>query len=443
MTRSSILAASFMLTAATFAQAADDTADTSKGLLPIPQFTGDLQDRSHLTGDWNGTRTDLANKGIQADVDWTQYVQSIVSGGADTGTAYGGHFDYLIHLDLMRMNVLPGALITIRAESRYGQSVNGTSGQVLPVNTTAFFPLTPELDDGVCLNVTDLNYTQFLSEKFAISVGKLDTLDADPNEFASGRGKNQFMNANFIFNSATALRMPYSTLGAAAIWMPCKSFKLNASVINTADSSSTTGFEDFGDGTTASLEGDVQYRVANLPGGMNLGGLYSWNQDFTEVGGQLIFQPGEGLSASTRSDTWAIYWSSWQYLFVKDPSDKAIDAGDGRADHEGLGLFARAGVADTETNPVAWSASAGVGGRGMIPSRINDSWGVGYFYTSFQDERISGPLGLGGSGQGAEAYYNVALTPYANLTFDAQLAESVVDDIDTAVILGMRLNLLF
>jgi hypothetical protein len=167
-----------------------------EGLLPVPDYGGDLWNRSHLTGDWGGTRTDLANKGIQVDVDWTQYVQGVADGGIDRKTRYGGHVDYLFHLDLMRMGLIPGGLVTLRAESRYGESVNGISGQIPPVNTTALFPLTNRLDEDVAIAITDLNYTQFLSEHLAVLVGKLDTLDADLNEFACGRGKSQFMNEN-------------------------------------------------------------------------------------------------------------------------------------------------------------------------------------------------------------------------------------------------------
>ena len=37
----------------------------------------------------------------------------------------------------------------------------------------------------------------------------------------------------------------------------------------------------------------------------------------------------------------------------------------------------RFGVADKDTNPIEWSASVGVGGRGVIPSRDDDTFGVG------------------------------------------------------------------
>ena len=133
-----------------------------------------------------------------------------------------------------------------------------------------------------------------------------------------------------------------------------------------------------------SVETDFQYRLRGLPGGMNVGGLYSFNQDFTQIGGRLILQPGQELAVEQEDDTWAVYWSTWQYLFVEDPSDEPIDLANGVPDRGGVGVFARFGVADQDTNPVEWSGSFGVGGRGIIPSRDDDVFGVGYYYTTFQ-----------------------------------------------------------
>jgi porin len=172
--RRQIQAVVVMISALIFAGrafAADSDAPVqSQGLLPIPDYSADFWHNSYLTGDWFGARTQLAEKGLQLQVDWTQYAQSIVEGGRDSDSHYGAHVDYLLHLDLMRMGLLPGALITIRAESRYGQSVNAAAGPILPVNTTAFFPVTDHLDDDLSIAVTDLNYTQFLSENFAFTL---------------------------------------------------------------------------------------------------------------------------------------------------------------------------------------------------------------------------------------------------------------------------------
>lgn len=416
---------------------------TPKGILPVPDYAGDLQERPALTGDWNGTRAKLADDGIQFQFKWVQYGQGIASGGLDDVVRYGGVGDYLINLDLDRMGAVPGGLVTFRGESRYGKSVNGQVGTVLPVNTNAYFPLTGDLDDDIAFTITDLLYTQFLSERFGIFLGKMDTLNGDSNEFAGGRGTTQFMNSNFVFNSALALRLPYSTLGVGAAWMPTDRMSITATLFNTADSSTSTGFDDFGDGLSVTLEAQFQYELGELPGGMTLGGLYSFDQDFAEIGGRIILDEGESLALPTQNDTWAVYWNGWQYLWAEAGGDGPIVVGDGRVDRRGFGLFARLGVADRKTNPVDWSGCIGIGGRGLFASRSEDTYGVGYFYTDIQPTRFTNVALIGNGSQGIEAYYDFAITNSVNLTLDAQFIEPPYAGADTAIVLGARLGISF
>ena len=80
----------------------------------------------------------------------------------------------------------------------------------------------------------------------------------------------------------------------------------------------------------------------------------------------------------------------------------------------------------------------------MIPSRGNDVFGAGYYYTSFQDTRLfSDLLAFDSYSEGFEAFYNVAITPAAHLSLDLQLQNPAVADTSTAVVLGTRLNLAF
>jgi len=424
------------------------SSEAAAGILPIPDYAADFWNNPFLTRDWGGVRTDLANKGVQFGVEFNQYLQGVANGGFDRTTEYGGAVDYTINLDLMRMKVLPGALIKFRAESRYGNSVNGASGTILPVNTDALFPLTSKPDADIPFTITDLNYIQFLSPNLGVLVGKIDTLDGDLNEFASGRGTHQFMNANFLFNPAMALRLPYSTLAAGVVWMPVPpgpngGITVSSSVFNTADSSTTTGFDDFGKGTSWTAEADFQYHLGHLPGGMNVGGLYSFDQEFARLDSRLVFPPGAGLTIPTKDRTWAVYWSGWQYVLTREKERRPIDLLNGQADQEGIGLFARVGFADKETNPVEWALSGGVGGRGMIPTRDNDTFGVGYYYNRIEETRLFSPLGLGRSTQGFEAFYNVAFTPAIHVTLDLQVVDPASSGIDTATILQMRANLNF
>jgi porin len=341
------------------------SSQASAGLLPVPDYSADFWTRRSLSGDWGGARTDLANKGIQFGLQWNQYVQGITDGGRDRTTQYGGNVVYSLNLDLMRMGVLPGALIKFRAESRYGRSVNGASGLVLPVNTDASFPLTDKLDEDIPITITDLNYTQFLSEHLGVFFGKLNTVDADLSEFASGRGTSQFMNANFLFNPTLALRLPYSTLAAGVVWMPIPpgtngGITVSSTILNTADSSTTTGFDDFGKGLSWTTEADFQYRLGHLPGGMNIGALYSFDQDFAKLNSRLAFHPGEGLIVPKKHSTWAVYWSAWQYLFTEQPGNLPIDLLNGEPDQQGIGLFTRFGFADKETQPIELAVSGGI-----------------------------------------------------------------------------------
>lgn len=214
-------------------------ADAPAGILPIPDYTGDLWTRRALLGDFDGGRTRLAEQGIQLGIDYSNTIQSVVDGGRDTTTQYGGKLAYTLTLDLMRMGVMPGALIKIRGESRYGNSVNGDTGSLLPVDTDLFFPLTDELDEDVAIAITALSYTQFLSDEFGVFVGKFDTLDGDPNEFAAGRGVTQFMNLNLIFSPAPLITVPYSTIGFGVVWQPSPNVTPTSSVFNTTDATAT------------------------------------------------------------------------------------------------------------------------------------------------------------------------------------------------------------
>ncbi len=414
------------------------------GILPLVNYGGDLLERPRLLGDLWGARTGLAERGFQFGVDFTQAMQSVVDGGRDTTTRYGGSLDYTMSLDLDRMGAVPGGLVKFRAASRYGASVNGASGLLLPVYSNGFTPLTDELDEDIAFTITDLNYTQFLSPTFGVFVGKFNTLDGDANEFAAGRGVSQFFNSEFVFNSAMALSVPYSTLGVGAVWAPDPNVQLTVTLANLQDSSTTTGFDDFGEGYLVSGEAWWQYRLGALPGGMMLSGLYAGDTDFASLGSRLVFRPGEGLSIPTEDDTWAIAWNGWQYVLTEEEAeDRPLNLLDGAPDLQGIGLFARFGFADRDTNPVEWSLSGGVGGRGAIPGRDRDVFGVGYFYNSIVEGRLLGAAGVDDESEGFEAFYNVSITPAAELTLDAQWTHSPLPGADDAVILGLRLRLRF
>lgn len=433
--------------AASDQKSSGDATPVQQGVLPIPDYAGDLSSRSTLLGDLNGARTSLAEHGIQFGVDWSTTLQSVVTGGRDTGAELGTALDYNFKFDLMRMNLIPGGLVEMKVESRFGESVNGNTGGLLPVSSDLMFPLTSPLDENVPVTITNLKYSQFFSDEFGVFIGKFDTLNGDPNEFASGRGVTQFQDLNFVFSPALLVTAPYSTLGGGAFYAPNKYITATASVFATADSSTTTGFETLDEGLTFNGEINFQYRIGKLPGGFNVGGSYAWDNNFATIGRRFTFHPGVGLTPTPDENTsWAAYGSAWQYLIAHEDEGETsgpLNSTNGIPDLRGIGVFGRIGFADPGTNPIDFAVSAGIGGKGLIPGRGNDVFGVGYYYTSIQTRRLTSALGLRDSIQGVEAFYNIAVTPATGLTLSAQVVEPVTDNLDTAVVLGARLLLRF
>lgn len=419
----------------------DASAESSQGegLLPIPDYWGDWLTRSKLTGDWGGLRQEWADNGITMDLDWYQVYQDVVDGGRTEGSEAATNLDYRLTLDLMRMDVVPGALVTVRAQSRFGDTVNGASGLLLPVNTYSAFPFSSDSDGDVDIAITELNWLQFLSEEFGVLVGKITTMGT-ANEFMGGEGRSQFTNFQLIFPSVLAQLAPYSTLAVGALWMPSPTWTVTTTLMNVTDASTTSGFDDIGDGTTWATSVDYFGSLNELPGGGSFSLYYGFDGEFARIGG-LNIDPGAGVSVGSESNAWALSWSGWQYLSAKEGSE-SVDPRDGRQDLQGLGVFACLGIADEDTNPASWSIAGGLCGRGSIPGRDADTWGLGYFYNDLQDLNL-GPLVLEDSTSGFEAYYDIAVAGSVSLTLNGQWTQSAFPNVDDATILGARLNVSF
>lgn len=420
---------------------ADDAQAKSSGILPLPDYAGDFVKRSYLLGDFGGKRTEWAKKGFTFDIDYNQYFQAVTDGGTDTGSEYGGTIDYNINIDFDRMGLIPGGLLQMRAVSRYGSSVNGISGSLIPVNTDATHPTTSPMDEDVALWLPVINYTQFLSEKFALGFGKYDTYDS-ANEFAGGRGRSQWWNQNLTMPVSPALIIPYSVLGATALVMPNPNLTITGMVATSTDVSDRSGFDDLDDGLFAILSITYQYHLGGLPGGFTVMPGYGWNGNFNEINGRINTDEGQ-LELTTKDDTWSAAFDFWQYLWVEGDPKQSVDPGDGRQDLQGVGVFSRIQFADQDTNPLDYSISFGVNGMGLIPKRDNDTMGIAFNYNRLNKGRFLEAAGIADSSSVWEAWYNIELTPAVHLTLDAQVTDSALPDTDTAMILGTSMQIRF
>ena len=379
-----------------------------------------------LTGDWCGNRDYLACRGITFELDVAHFYQGVTRGGLEREFRYGGHGDYVANIDFGKLGVQEGLLLKIRTEHRFGENINEATGAILPASVLADLPIRDDED----LMITNFLFTQFISERTAVFFGKLDTFDGDLNAFAHGRGKTQFSNVGFVANPVTLRTIPYSTLGCGFVILGDEGIPVvSYTLLNSQDTTDTAGFNElFEDGVAMALELRLPTKFGGLPGHQLIGG--TWNsRDFTSLGQDpRVVLPNVAINET--SGSWSVYWNADQYLHV-DPCNPA----------RGWGLFGRAGIADDEANPLHWFLSFGIGGHNPHRGHEADTFGVGWFVAGTSDEIgpiIEATLGPIQNGHGVELYYNWQATPWLNITPDLQVIVPARENVDTALLAGIR-----
>ena len=86
-----------------------------------------------------------------------------------------------------------------------------------------------------------------------------------------------------------------------------------------------------------------------------------------------------------------------------------------------------------------WSILVGLGGKGMVPGRPKDNWGIGYYYdgiSHYIKDALAPAVTLRNE-QGVELFYNFALTPWFVLGADLQVIKPGLAS-STAVVPGLR-----
>jgi porin len=430
---------------------------------PANPYSGDLWSRSTLSGDWGGLRNRLAEKGVTLDMSLTQAAQGIVHGGKDTGWQYGGgRGDIILNLDTQKLGLWPGGFLNVEAEGNFipednlFKSVNGRTGALMSVHGSQLFP-TPSGDN---FNLPALNFTQFLSPYFGLTIGKYATItstNGDMNEFAHGKGDTQFMNTALNVNPIMLTTIPYSTLGTGLIVLPTKDPQqaiVTVFVLSTTGKASTSGFEDLdGDNLSFTAEGRVRTDFFGMTGHQLFGALYS-NKNFTSIdqNARFIFENGGAFEG--KKGSWNIHYNFDQYLY--EPK---------KGSGEGIGIFGRFGASDGDPNFMHYFYSLGIGGKGVIPNRHNDRYGFGFYYIDVSNPKLRGlfrTIKLLRDEYGFEAFYNIAITPWLQLTPDIQVVRGAQKErftigrsplgvpfiasrksIGTATIVGLRMQMVF
>jgi len=417
--------------------------------------TGDWLSWKKMTGDWGGVRTDLANAGITFDIDYTQVFQGNAHGGRRTTNAFrlSGKGDLELTLDTGKMGLWPGGSFIFHAETLWGAGINPKVGSLLPVNTNAALVGSAEdnwgYGEGGRMILSEYFYQQVLFEgKLILLAGKLFGGRAfDTNVFADNE-RTQFMNIALRKNVMIPAFLPYTTLGAGVVVNPTPWLSVITAVADSDGRAKTTGFETAFHGdtnTTVIHEWAFKIKPFDLPGNQRVGFVWS-SKDYQRVDppwlfnrtAELVFRMlGPSLAQKvvntvakfdTASDNVMVYYNFDQYLYTEadDPT-------------QGVGMFGRFGWARQDVNPVAHFYTIGVSGKGVVPTRDNDTFGVGYYYADLSNQLPA----FYHSEQGIECYYNIEVTPWLHISPDFQVIMNPggADFNDVAIVYGLRMHM--
>jgi porin len=404
------------------------------------------QDRTHLLGDWAGSRSWLAERGVIFDVQATQFYQGVVDGSPENDWQYGVKGDYLLTVLGEKAGLWQGLILNLHAETRAGDDVNTLTG-LSPANANMLLPSSADTTA-----LTQVMAIQMLGPQAGLVAGKINAFDFVDMIYHTGRGIDGFMNTSLVLPLGLARTIPAALPAAGALKFKGKEVQ-GVAVVYDPNNCATTSCLDplFGDGTAIAAlwkfyTGD-SHEGARV-GYVSIGGTWS-GKEYTVIDqASLFFSPATGLSFTEKQESWSLFSVVDQPLWT-----------DSLNPMRSLNFKGMYTITDGEANPVTWTATAAFEMNGPFRGRDDDTFGVGYFHNELSSDfkDTVGPLLSVAETivnrqptriaiedtDGVEAYYNAQITPWFALTGDLQVITETLSTNDTKLVTGLRGKLTF
>jgi len=390
-----------------------------------------LWERETLTNDWFGLGRKLAKQGVSVNLGLTQVYQANLRGGMGThrrSGRYAGSYDLELEFDTEKLFRLPGGSVFAHAEGSWSQGINASSvGSLFGVNDDA--------GGDRSIDVTELWYEQsLLGHKLRLRLGKLDLTGGfecrgcpvafDGSAYANDETA-QFLNGALVNNPS--IPFPDNGLGVVAYLQPRKWWYVAAGVTDAQADARETGFNtafhersDFFSIFETGVVPHLPSRNGRLPGAYRIGLWYD-PQPKERFDGRGVKRDDVG------------FYLGFDQMVLKENVDEE--------DRQGLGLFARYGLADSKVNEIKTFWSVGAQYQGLLPTRNDDVLGFGV-----AQGRLSRAAGFTASHETAmELYYNAQITPWLSVSPSVQYVLNPGGErhVDDAVVAGVRLQISF
>jgi len=425
-------------------------------LTPVSDYRGDFLHRSTMFGDVGGERQKIYEDGITFNVQLTQVFQWVASGGPrnllsgktkKNATSYNGLLEYGLTLDTGKAKMWPGGLFVVNAYTGFADDLPLQSGNVSLPNFTSILPEpTPNRTF-----LQEYYFMQAFSERVSMVVGRVNVTNfLDKNRFANDP-RNQFLNISMVNDPLYGAFISFSTYGLLVPIVITDYLTISPAVYDPniqpgqwfKPGDGVGFFDDVG----VAAEADLSWKLRqNLGGALRVVGIYVTKDALATDNPRLPVQLIEGIEPDTKSGNWIIGLNAEQYLWK--PSSAAQKKSNVRTasfdfQEPGIGLFGRFGYTPADRNLWNIYASGGVGGRGFVPSRPYDRMGLGAYWLKESKDLDFLPVSALKNELGLEAFYNIALTPWLQLSVDFQWINTAVVKNENPIVLGTRLFTIF
>jgi len=416
---------------------ADDAARTAAAQPPPPE---DIWHQEEATGDWGGKRARWKEHGLEMKFTLTGFVQGTAAGGLRHDTEWNGKFETEVNMDLGKMWGWKWWSAETKMEYRFGGPVLGGTGAINIVNTDMVTPG----DDGSVVAVTALNFTRLFpinlkkGELFAVSFGRYNMLDLIQEKFFGGSGVDKFFNVAQIGPLTVLRQVPLVTNGVSFAYIRKGDPFITFAILDPNDHSTNVGLNKlFADGITLSPGINFSTKWYGKTGKHSFSYAVT-TKEYTPFDAiRQVIIPGPPLNPiQPKGGSFSLGYVGRQYIVERGKDD-------------GWGAFWQFSIADKDTSPITRFFDIGLGGNGLFKSRRHDEFGVAYAYTGLSDvlkDNLS-LVTLGGVRPRAEhqfeGFYNFHITPWLRLTGDLQIIRPVRRIANTAVVPGMRLEVIF
>ncbi len=360
---------------------------------PAPMPATDLWQRDKLTGDWNGVRTALSNRGVDITINYIGETFAMVSGGFRQGVDYEHRIELSIDTDLDKLLGWKGAT----AHTTFYQ-IGHANG--LPAADYVGSIADPSNIEAVPATRLFTAWFQqnYLNDKVSLRVGQI----AADDEFLISPTASNLINSTFGYAALLAADQvqggpvyPLATPGIRLTLKPTDELAILSAVFSGAPAGASCmelPQQCNHYGTTFSLSGgalwmeELQYGInqakdaKGLPAVYKLGGWYA-TTSFPDVHFGLSAMGVPVSLASPASAFPLMHQGNWGIYGVVDQMIWRAQKGP-----QSLNTFFRAGASPDDRNLVASYVDGGLGLKAPLPGRDDDVLTLGVAYSRISSE---------------------------------------------------------